>query len=60
LATANGPLEAVGWGMAHRASELVAARTGTLEIAYKLEHNVYMHRTTLQVELKDFHAEPAS
>ena len=57
LATSHGPLEAVGWGLAHRAGELVAARTGTLEIAYKLDRNEFRNASTLQVVLVDFHAE---
>jgi hypothetical protein len=57
LATSHGPLEAVGWGLAHRMSELVAARTGTMEIAYKLDRNEFRNASTLQAVLVDFHAE---
>lgn len=54
LATARGPLEAVGWGMAHRAEELVAARQGTMEIAFKLGRNEYRGASALQAVLVDF------
>jgi len=57
LATARGPLEAVGWGLAHRAGELAAARSGTLEIAYKLDRNEYRNASTLQAEIVDFRPE---
>ncbi len=54
LATARGPLEAVGWGMAHRAEELMAARQGTMEIAFKLGRNEYRGASALQAVLVDF------
>lgn len=54
LVTARGPLEAVGWGMAHRAEELVAARQGTMEIAFKLGRNEYRGASMLQAVLVDF------
>ncbi len=54
LATSRGPLEAVGWGMAHRAEELVAARQGTMEIAFKLGRNEFRSASTLQAVLVDF------
>lgn len=54
LATSRGPLEAVGWGMAHRAEELVAARQGTMEIAFKLGRNEYRGASALQAVLVDF------
>jgi len=57
LATAHGPLEAVGWGLAHRAGELTAARTGTVEIVFKLGRNEYRGASTLQATLVDFRAE---
>jgi len=59
LATPRGPLEAVGWGLAHRIGELVAARAGTMEIAYKLDRNEYRNTSVLQAQIVDFHAEPA-
>ena len=59
LATANSPLEAVGWGLAHRAGELAAARGGTMEIVYKLGRNEYRGASTLQATLLDFRAEEA-
>jgi hypothetical protein len=57
LATARGPLEAVGWGLAHRVNELVAARGGTLEIAYKLDRNEFRNASTLQAQIVDFRVE---
>lgn len=54
LATSRGPLEAVGWGMAHRAEELMAARQGTMEIAFKLGRNEYRGASALQAVLVDF------
>jgi single-stranded-DNA-specific exonuclease len=60
LATAAGPLEAVGWGLAHRASELAGARGGTLEIAFKLGRNEFRNVSTLQASLVDFRAEDAT
>lgn len=60
LATAAGPLEAVGWGLAHRAHELSRARDGTMEIAFKLGRNEYRNQSTLQASLVDFRAEDAT
>jgi single-stranded-DNA-specific exonuclease len=57
LRTARGPMEAVGWGHAHRAGELVASRGGTLEIAYKLDRNEFRGASTLQAVLLDFRVE---
>ncbi|MDP1890351.1 MAG: single-stranded-DNA-specific exonuclease RecJ [Gemmatimonadaceae bacterium] len=54
LATSRGALDAVGWGMAHRVPELVAARTGSLEIAYKLDRNEYRNASVLQAQIIDF------
>ncbi len=59
LRTARGTLEAVGWGLAHRAGELVAARGKTMEIAFKLDRNEYKGTRTLQAVLVDFRVEPA-
>jgi single-stranded-DNA-specific exonuclease len=57
LRTSRGPLEAVGWGMAHRAAELVAARGKRMEIAFKLDRNEYKGASTLQAVLVDFRVE---
>ena len=57
LRTSRGPLEAVGWGLAHRAGELVSARGKTLEIAFKLDRNEYKGSSTLQAVLVDFTVE---
>ena len=59
LATPRGPLEAVGWGLAHRAGELVAARGRTVELAYKLDRNEYRNASTLQAQIVDFRVEGA-
>ena len=57
LATSRGPMEAVGWGMAHRVNELVAARGATIELAYKLERNEFRNTSTLQAQIVDFRSE---
>jgi single-stranded-DNA-specific exonuclease len=57
LATGRGPLEAVGWGLAHRQGELAAARERPVEIAYKLERNEFRGASTLQVQIVDFREE---
>ena len=57
LATTTGPTEAVGWGLAHRAEELAAARAGSVEIVFKLGRNEYRGASTLQATLVDFRAE---
>lgn len=57
LATTTGPAEAVGWGLAHRADELAAARGGSVEIVFKLGRNEYRGASTLQATLVDFRAE---
>jgi single-stranded-DNA-specific exonuclease len=54
LATSRGAMDAVGWGMAHRVSELAAARGGTIEIAYKLDRNEYRNTSVLQAQIIDF------
>lgn len=54
LATAQGALEAVGWGLAHRAGELAAARTQPVEIAYKLDRNEFRNTSVLQAQIVDF------
>ena len=48
----QGALEAVGWGVAERSSELRAG--AMLDIAYKLERNEFRGRSTLQLGLVDF------
>lgn len=45
-------IEAVGWGMAERSSEL--AEGAILDIAYKLERNEFRGRSNLQLGLVDF------
>ncbi|MDQ8155081.1 MAG: single-stranded-DNA-specific exonuclease RecJ [Gemmatimonadota bacterium] len=57
LATARGPVEALGWGMAYRIAELQGARQGTLEIAYKLELNTFRQSTSVQAVLQDVRVE---
>ena len=46
------PIEAVGWGMAARASEVAVG--AIVDIAYRLERNEYRGRSTLQLGLSDF------
>jgi len=48
----HGPLEAIGWGLADRASELCAG--ATVDLAYRLERNEYGGRNSLQLGLVDF------
>jgi single-stranded-DNA-specific exonuclease len=51
LRTASGEIEAIGWGMAHRAPEL---DTGTaVDIAYRLERDTYLGESRLQLRLAD-------
>ena len=57
LATSRGALEAVGWGLAHRINELAAARTGTMEVAYKLDRNEFRNTSVLQAQVVDFRVE---
>ncbi|MBM4193544.1 MAG: single-stranded-DNA-specific exonuclease RecJ [Gemmatimonadetes bacterium] len=45
-------LEAVGWGMAGRSQELAAGRR--VDVAYKLERNVFRGAESLQLALVDF------
>lgn len=52
LATARGPLDAVGWGMAARAGGLVTG--AQVDIAYRLDVNEYQGTRTLQAVLQDF------
>jgi len=47
-----GPLEAVGWGLAHRAADLAMGRT--LDVAYRLERNVFRGTERLQLAILDF------
>jgi single-stranded-DNA-specific exonuclease len=51
---AQAPIEAVGWGMAHRAADLSAG--AMIDIAYKLERNEYRGRSTLQLGVADVRA----
>jgi single-stranded-DNA-specific exonuclease len=48
----QGRLEAVGWGLADRSSELAAG--ARLDIVYRLERNEYRGRMSLQLGLVDF------
>ncbi len=49
---ADGPLEAVGWGLAPRVAEV---RPGvTLDLACKLERNEFRGRSSLQLAVADF------
>lgn len=51
LATPRGALEAVAWGLAHRADEF--GRDAAIDIAYRLEMNEYRGARTLQATLLD-------
>jgi single-stranded-DNA-specific exonuclease len=51
LATSTGALEAVAWGLAHRAGEL--GRESRIDVAYRLEMNEYRGARTLQATLLD-------
>ena len=48
----QGKMEAVGWGLAERASELTTG--AMLDLAYKLERNEFRGRSNLQLGLVDF------
>lgn len=52
LATGSGELEAIGWGMADRATELRAG--GTLDLVFRLERDEYKGVTRLQARIADF------
>jgi len=54
LATARGPMDGVGWGLAPRAGELTAGTR--VDIAYRLDVNEYRGARTLQAVLQDFRA----
>ncbi len=48
----SGPVEAVGWGLAHRAAELwLGAR---IDLAYRIERNVFRGTERLQLAIVDF------
>ncbi len=51
LATATGELEALGWGMAHRATEL---RGTPIDVAFRLEREEWNGESKLQAKLVDF------
>jgi single-stranded-DNA-specific exonuclease len=52
LETPGGPVEAVGWGMAHRAAAL---RQGSaIDVVYKLDRNVFRGVERLQLGIVDF------
>jgi single-stranded-DNA-specific exonuclease len=49
---AEGPVEAVGWGLADRAGELKAGEM--IDLAYKIERNVFRGVERLQLGIVDF------
>jgi single-stranded-DNA-specific exonuclease len=51
LGTSRGTLEAVAWGLAHRAGEF--GRDASIDVAYRLEMNEYRGARTLQATLLD-------
>ncbi|MBC7897261.1 MAG: single-stranded-DNA-specific exonuclease RecJ [Cytophagaceae bacterium] len=51
LASANGPLEALGWGMGDRVSEFSAG--DRVDIAFKLERDTYMGESKVVARLCD-------
>lgn len=51
LLSASGPREALGWGMASRASEI--PRDGRVDVVYRLEMNEFRGARTLQASLLD-------
>ncbi|MEO8561273.1 MAG: single-stranded-DNA-specific exonuclease RecJ [bacterium] len=54
LSTGAGPLEAIGWSLGARISELDVARP--IDIAYRLERDEYQGVSRLQARLADFRA----
>lgn len=52
IETGDGNIEAVGWGLAHRTSELQPG--AVIDVAYKLERNEFRGKSTLQLGLADF------
>ncbi|HEV7993926.1 MAG TPA: single-stranded-DNA-specific exonuclease RecJ [Gemmatimonadaceae bacterium] len=54
LATDEGPLDAIGWSLGSRISELDVARP--IDIAYRLERDEYQGVSRLQARLSDFRA----
>jgi single-stranded-DNA-specific exonuclease len=52
IETPSGPLEAVGWGLAHRAGELSAG--AGVDLAYRIERNVFRGAERLQLAIIDF------
>lgn len=50
--TPGGPVEAVGWGLADRVGDLRSA--ATLDLAYKVERNVFRGVERLQLGIVDF------
>jgi single-stranded-DNA-specific exonuclease len=50
--TATGPVEAVGWGKADRAAEL--RQDSLIDLAYKIERNVFRGVERLQLGIVDF------
>lgn len=51
FATETGTIDAIGWGMADLAAEL--AEGAVVDIAYRLERDVYQDRSRLQLRLAD-------
>ena len=49
---ASGPVEAVGWGLAPRAAELAVGRS--VDLAYRIERNVFRGMERLQLAILDF------
>ena len=52
--TPAGPIEAVGWGLAHRAADLV--KGNMMDLAYRIERNVFRGTERLQLAILDFRA----
>jgi single-stranded-DNA-specific exonuclease len=51
IASSRGPLEALGWGMAERATEF--SDGDTVDIAFRLEHDTYMGESKVVARLCD-------
>ncbi|MFL5581805.1 MAG: single-stranded-DNA-specific exonuclease RecJ [Gemmatimonadaceae bacterium] len=54
LATASGPLDAIGWGLAPRAGELSLDRP--FDLAFRLERDEWNGESRLQARIADFRA----
>ena len=53
LASRNGPLDALGWGMADRIAEF--ADGDAVDVAFKLERDTYMGESKVVARLSDIH-----